>query len=77
MPNWYGIEGIKFEWIGTQSDPQLRYKGYTFSEPDILNGLWDTYREVMDDFTRWEEFVIANAIAYLEDIIATIDTENK
>ena len=27
MPNWYGIEGINFEWLGTQSDPRLHYKG--------------------------------------------------
>lgn len=66
MPNWYGIEGIKLEWLGTQSDPLLHYKGCIFNEPDVTNALWDIYRNVT---TVWEEFVIANAIGYLEDLI--------
>lgn len=69
IPNWYGIEGIKFECFGTQSDPLLHYKGHIFYEPDITNALWDIYREAIDDYTIWEEFVIANAIDYLEDVI--------
>lgn len=66
MPNRYGIEGIKFEWLGTQSDPLLHYKGCIFNEPDVTNALWDIYRNVT---TVWEELVTANAIGYLEDII--------
>lgn len=27
MPNWYGIEGIGFEWRGPWNDPMLHYKG--------------------------------------------------
>ena len=69
MPNWYGIEGIKFEWLGTQSDPLLHYKGCIFNEPDVTNALWDIYLDVCNDTTVWEEFVTANAIGYLEDII--------
>lgn len=38
MPNWYGIEGISFEWKGEQNDPLLHYKGYTFNEPKRLVG---------------------------------------
>lgn len=25
MLNWYGIEAIKYEWLGTQSDPLVHY----------------------------------------------------
>lgn len=27
MPNRYGIEGIKFEWLGTQSGPTVALQG--------------------------------------------------
>lgn len=76
MPNWYGIEGISFEWKGEQNDPLLHYKGYTFHEADILDALWNMYREVSNDFTIWEQFVSANAINYLEDIIFVTESES-
>lgn len=76
MPNWYGIEGISFEWKGEQNDPLLHYKGYTFNEPDILNALWDMHREVSNDSTIWEQSVSANAINYLEDIIFALESES-
>lgn len=69
MPNWYGIEGIKFEQLGTPSGPLLHYKGCIFNESDVINALWDIYRNVSNDTMIWEEFVIANVIDYLEDII--------
>lgn len=69
MPNWYGIEDIQFEWLGTQSDPLLHYKGCFFNEPDVMKALWDMYREAGNGTTVWGEFVAANAIGYLEDII--------
>ena len=27
MPNWYGIEGIKYEWRGPWEGPILHHKG--------------------------------------------------
>lgn len=27
MPNWYGIEAIKYEWRGPWEEPVLHYKG--------------------------------------------------
>lgn len=27
MPNWYGIEAIKYEWRGPWEGPILHYKG--------------------------------------------------
>lgn len=49
--------------------PLLHYKGCIFNEPDATNALWDIYRNVSNDTTVWEEFITANAIGYLEDII--------
>lgn len=69
LPNWYGIPGIGFEWRGSQSDPLLHYKGRTFYNWDIEDALWEFYQEDIENGLEWEEFVIANAIGYLEDLI--------
>jgi hypothetical protein len=71
MPDWYGIEGIKFEWLG-QQDALLHYKGHSFNANDLQDGLWEVYQEEIENglsSIEWEEFVIANAIGYLEDLI--------
>lgn len=68
MPNWYGIEDIKFECHG-QQDGLLYYKEHIFNANDIQDGLWEFYQEDMENGLEWEEFVIANAIGYLEDLI--------
>ena len=71
LPNWYGIDGIKFEWRG-QQDGLLYYKKHIFNANDIQDGLWELYQEEIENglpHIEWEAFVIANAISYLEDII--------
>lgn len=73
LPNWYGIPGIGFEWRGSQSDPILHYKGRKFNGNDVQDGLWESYQETLDNINNcaeWEDFVINNAVDYLEDIIA-------
>lgn len=68
LPNWYGIEGIKFEWRG-QQDGFLYYKKHIFNANDIQDSLWEFYQEDIENGLEWEEFVIANAIGYLEYLI--------
>lgn len=70
MPNWYGIEAIKYEWRGPWEGPILHYKGHTFDKNDIEDGLWQLF---LDD--DWERYVIDNAINYLEDIIFATESE--
>lgn len=73
LPNWYGIEGISYEWRGACSDPLLHYKGRVFNGNDVQDGLWESYQETLDNISNcvsWEEFVVNNAVDYLEDIIA-------
>lgn len=73
MPNWYGIEGIKFECRG-QQDGLLHYKEHIFNANDLQDSLWELYREDMENGLspiEWEEFVVANAIGYLEDLITS------
>lgn len=70
LPNWYGIPGIGFEWRGSQSDPILHCKGRKFNGNDVQDGLWESYQETLDNSAEWEDFVINNAVDYLEDIIA-------
>lgn len=70
LPNWYGIPGIGFEWRGSQSDALLHYKGRKFNGNDVQDGLWESYQETLDNCEEWEDFVINNAVNYLEDIIA-------
>lgn len=45
FPNWYGIEGIKFIWINTQSDPLIEYKGKRCSCYIVEDTMWERYRE--------------------------------
>lgn len=44
-------------------------KKHIFNANDIQDGLWEFYQEDIENGLEWEEFVIANAIGYLEDII--------
>lgn len=76
MPNWYGIEAIKYEWRGPQKPPILHYKDYTFDGNDIEDELWQMFLD--DDWNTddWEHYVINNAINYLEDIIFITESEN-
>lgn len=43
MTTWRGCENIEHVWNGTQSDPDLIYKGYVFNYYDIENALWDDF----------------------------------
>lgn len=73
LPNWYGIDSIAYEWCGAWSDPLLHYKGHVFNGNDVQDGLWEAYQETLentDNSAEWEEFVVNNAVDYLEDIIA-------
>lgn len=45
FPNWYGIDGIKFIWINTQSDPLIEYKGKRCSCYVVEDTMWERYRE--------------------------------
>lgn len=38
MPNWYGIEAIKYEWRGPWEGPILHYKGHTFDKTTLKMG---------------------------------------
>lgn len=78
LPNWYGIEGIGYEWRGAYSDPLLHYKGRTFCNDDIQDALWDNYVEAggnPDNNDEWEVYVMDNAVNYLEDIIYFTESE--
>nr|DAM78757.1 MAG TPA: hypothetical protein [Caudoviricetes sp.] len=51
----------------------LHYKGRVFNGNDVQDGLWESYQETLDNISNcvsWEEFVVNNAVDYLEDIIA-------
>ena len=73
MPNWYGIEGIGFEWRGAWNEPLLHYKGRTFYNCDIQDALWEYYVEdggdPYNDGPEWERYVIDNAVNYLDNLI--------
>lgn len=71
LPNWYGIEGIGYEWCGAYSDPLLHYKGHTFNYWDIEYALWDRYNECENivNYAEWEQYVKDNAVNYLDDVI--------
>ena len=73
MANWYGLEGIGFEWRGAWNDPILHYKGHRFSGTDIQDAMWESYLDDggnPDNDGDWVAWVIANAVYYLDDTIA-------
>ena len=45
LPDWYGIEGIKFQFINTQTDPRIWYKGRDCSCYDVEDTVWEWFRE--------------------------------
>nr|DAX76479.1 MAG TPA: hypothetical protein [Caudoviricetes sp.] len=72
LPNWYGIEGIKFEWRGAWSDPLLHYRGRTFYNWDIEDALRENYVEDggnIDNDHEWRSYVVDNAVDYLDNLI--------
>lgn len=78
MPNWYGIEGISFEWRGAWNEPLLRYKGQVFYSSDIEDALYENYVEDggnLDNHEEWTSYVKDNAVNYLEDIINATEGE--
>ena len=77
-PNWYGIEGIGFEWRGPWNEPLLHYKGHTFCNFDIEDGLWENYKEDGGDIhsdSEWVAYVMDNAVNYLEDVIYAMESK--
>lgn len=60
--DFYGVPGIEFVWHGSQSDPEVEYKGVRINYYDLEDGLWDLYTEEMreagkkatdDGFEAW------------------------
>ena len=49
LPNWYGIEGIKFIWHNTQSDPEIEYKGKRCSCYIVEDTMWERWIHDNDD----------------------------
>jgi len=47
LPNWYGIEGIKFIWHNKWADPEIEYKGRRCSCYVVENTMWE--RWIYDD----------------------------
>lgn len=78
MPNWYGIEGISFEYLGAWNEPLLHYKGQVFYSSDIEDALYENYVEDggnLDNHDEWTSYVKDNAVNYLEDVINATEGE--
>ena len=45
LPNWYGIDGIGFEFLNTQTDPLIEYKGRKCSCYIVEDTMWERFRE--------------------------------
>jgi len=78
---WFrGCEGVEFIWHGTQSDPELEYKGQRFNYWEIEDALWDMFKDDGGD-TKDEEafnkFVQEYCKGYLDDVIASQEESLK
>lgn len=80
MVNFYNIEGIRFNWHGTQSDPTITYKDREFNYWDVEDALYNNYKEDHkdrpdlchgedDDFAAWLEGHPEEAYNLLDDWI--------
>ena len=54
LPNWYGIEGIKFIWHNEWADPEVEYKGKRCSCYIIEDTMWQRWT-YPDDINYSEE----------------------
>lgn len=43
LPNWYGIEGIKFIWHNEWADPEIEYKGKRCSCYIVEDTMWEDF----------------------------------
>lgn len=74
LPDWYGIEGIKFQFINTQTDPRIWYKGRDCSCYDVEDTMWEDYlhdggNENGDDFERYMQFYADDVKELCETIL--------
>lgn len=80
LPNWRGIDEIKFLFNGAYSDSYLVYKEYVFTAEDIESALWEDFLaqthhkdsesgnpQVENEFNEWLKN--NKATEYLEDCI--------
>lgn len=64
LPNYCGIDGIKFIWHGEWSDPEIEYKGKRCNVHDIEDSMWAMYRETYPEpdykdrqvYTAYEDY---------------------
>ncbi len=64
LPNWYGIEGIKFKWHGEWSDPGIIYKGRECSCYIVEDTMWERYKEENGEYadeSLFEQYMRNNA----------------
>ena len=47
--DFYGVPGIKYISHGDWGDPEVEYKGVRFNYYDLEDGLWDEYKEEMEE----------------------------
>lgn len=47
LPDWHGIPDIGFVWHGTQTDPEIEYKGHRINATILEDTMWG--RWVLDD----------------------------
>lgn len=71
---FYGIKGIEFYFINSQSDPYLVYNGHYFNYYDIENAFWNDFKDENPNGTENEfyKFMTRNADnvrAYLDECI--------
>ena len=74
---WYGIQGIKFIWMGAWNDPLIEYGDYVFNSHDIEDVMWDNYSETSgssrktpdDEFEKYMKENSRKVLEMLDEII--------
>jgi len=49
LPDWYGIEGIKYIWHNEWADPEIEYKGKRCSCYIVEDTMWERWIHDDDD----------------------------
>ena len=55
MNEWYGIEGVDFEWRGAWNGPRIHYKGMDCNATIVEDTMWERYLEDGGDPDRFHE----------------------
>ena len=66
-PDWYGIKDVGFIWRGSQSDPQIEYKGKRINSYIVENTMWERFKEECEEQGKNADVCIDDFDIYMKE----------